>query len=71
MDRVEFVANAITEIDKLFLKHEFEKAMQLFVYTLAIIDNQSARNMINYYNDFLFNKNSQLEKETHTILSKL
>ena len=71
MDRIEFVANAITEIDKLLLKKQSEKAMQLFVYTLAIIDNQSARNMIDYYNDFLFNKNSQLEKETHTILSKL
>ena len=71
MDRVEFVAKAITEIDKLLLKKQSEKAMQLCVYTLAIIDNQSARNMIDYYNDFLFNKNSQLEKETHTILSKL
>ena len=71
MDRVEFVAKAITERDNLLLKHDFEKAMQLFVYTLAIIDNQSARNMIHYYNDFLFNKNSQLEKETHTLLAKL
>ena len=71
MDRVEFVAKAITEIDNLLKSNKFEQAMHLFVYTLAIIDNQSARNMIDYYNDFLFNKNSQLEKETHTILSKL
>lgn len=71
MDRVEFVAKAITEIDNLLKSNKFEQAMHLFVYTLAIIDNQSARNLIQYYDQFFFNQNNPLEKQTQTMISKL
>jgi len=71
MDRIEFVAKTITEIDKLVKSNKFEQAMHLFVYSLAIVDNQSARNMIQYYDELFFNKTFHREKETHSIISRL
>lgn len=56
-----YIKNQKTQIDKMLDDFNYRPAFTLLVQTLSRLDEKDKKDFIQYYNNFIFNKNSGYE----------
>ena len=60
-NNISYIKIQKTQIDKMLDDFNYRPAFTLLVQTLSRLDEQDKKDFIQYYNDFIFNKNSGYE----------